>query len=638
MKNANKLIGVALVLVILPTLAKCATFYRGSYDPGELPVVDDSRIIDSLPVYYPYDDQPAEGAGAVIFDLSHRNNTSINDLTPLRERVVKRGVELIDFDASTGFDESALRRATALVIVSPTEEYSESEREAIRDFADDGGRVLLAADPTRTAELVIDDLYEAFFPESAIPAINSVANDFGIVYVDDYIYNIKNNEGNYRNVIFRDFAEENSLTDGLLRMIVFAAHSLLGDGTPMAIGDKNTFSPVRTGETNLSPIMLSEDGQLLALGDVTFLTPPFHTMADNDRFLSNIADWLGTAQRERDINDFPYLFTQPVDLISISEGPIDPQLILQVNRISDALAETGLSASLSATGRNGRDKIRVGTFEDAEAVDSYLSLAHVDIVEEDGDNLIESSTLGTFNSGGVTLYITYKSELAINVIILAEDDDAVVGGIARLIRVDFSDCVQSGMVTLCTNGERGADSSDDEEEEVDSFVADFCGDIPISEAIDDDLPRIGTPEESQCYFEQGLAFMLEFFSGDLGQETPYEPGDVYLYAITMSDSLDGLWLWGWCTSPDQFEDNWENITITFTLNGVEIPLSDFYVFDDGDENISCRRYIALVTDWPDGYHELVTYIIFETDLDDGLSDDVYEAGSRTIVYEVSVGE
>ena len=638
MRDITKLLIVALVLIILPLAARQVNFNTGMYDPGDLPEIDDSDLIDTLPDYNTYLDVPAEGGGTVIFDLSHRSNTFINDLLPLRDRISNRGAAIVDFDADSGFSTSILRGATALVIVSPTRSYSERERAAIVDFAEDGGRVLLIADPTRTAELIVNDFITALFPESAIPAINSIANEFGIVYVDDYLYNLSRNEGNYRNVILRRFNADHALTEGIDTLIMFATHSLRSDGLALITADRNTFSPVRTGETGLSPAVLSADGQVLALGDVTFLTPPFHTMADNDHFLSNIADWLGTAQRDWDLTDFPYLFSRPVDLISAVEGRIDPKLILKINELDEVLQAAGKSISLSSKAIAGHDSIYVATYDEADQVKDFLSIVGIAITEEDEAFEIEIDALGTFGSQGTTLFLTLESDNAIIIVLVAEDDDAVLDGLDMLINVDFDQCITSGIITFCSTGQRADEEAVDEEEEEEQqpeLASGPCDDLATTEAISADFPRLGSPAESQCMLENGLAPSLVLFSEEIGQDTPYEPGDVYIYPIFSDESFDAIWRWGWCATPDTFDGNWENITLTFTLNDIDIPLSDFVVEDDGDEDISCRSYYILLTDWPDGNHEVITEIIFEVDLDDGF--DVYDAGSRILIYNISIG-
>ena len=636
MKDARKLIIVAIVLILLPGVLRFISFNRGGYDPGELPEIDDSNIIDVLPEYTTYTDEPADGGGIVIFDMSHRNNTTINDLTPLRDRITNRGVELMDFDSDSGFQTSALRGASALVIVSPTTSYSDDEIEAILDFAEDGGRVLLVADPTRTADLDVGgDLYTALFPESAIPAINSVANAFDISYVDDYLYNIIRNEGNYRNVILRNFEGENALTEGIDTLVMFAAHSLRSDGVALATGDSNTFSPVRTGETGLSPIVLSQDGQALALGDLTFLTPPFHTMADNDHFLSNIADWLATAERDWDITDFPYLFGRPVDLIPVSSGPVDPQLILMVNALGNVIEDAGLSIGLSAEAWEGHDSLLVGTYSDADEVDAILTSAQIDLSDSD---IIESDLLGDFSTEGTSLFVTSQTDSSVQVVVLAEDDDAVIDALNLLIRADFSDCVQGRAVTICSTGIRSNEisTSDVDEDDDDIIAADTpCSDLATTVPIAEGYPRLGSQEETLCMLENGLVDWLSAYSEDAYPDSEFEAGDVYFYTIEIDKSIGMLWDWGWCASGEQLEQNWEHITLSFFLNELEIPLSDFVMEESGDEDFACRNYYILVTDWPDGYHLLVTEIYFDTELDDGYS--VYDEGYRTYYYDVYVG-
>ncbi|MDH3942621.1 MAG: GldG family protein [Anaerolineae bacterium] len=636
MKDLRRLIIVAIVLLAVPFLFRWDAFRTGSYDPGELPEIDDSALIDTLPTYRTYRDEPVEGAGTVIFDLSHRNNTALNDLTPLRDRIVNRGVEIVDFDEETGFRISGLRGATALVIPSPTLAYSDLELEAIVDFVNDGGRLLLIADPTRTAELDAgDDLFAAFFPESAIPAINSLANEFGIVYLDDYLYNLESNQGNYRNVILDHFAPEQALTDGLSSVVMFAAHSIRSDGTPIISGDNNTHSPVRSGESNLSPAVLSEDGQVFALGDITFLTPPFHTIADNDHFMSNLADWLSTAERDWDLNDFPYLFERPVDVVPFQEGPVDPQFIPLVRDLDEALEETGLSVNIAPQVIGGHDSIRAGSFEDSTAVEDLLSRAGVEIGAEGNGDLIESQDLGVFPADGTTLFLTLHSETEVIIVVMAEDEDSVLAGLEMLLEADFEDCVSGGAVTLCTDGGDGISGEFGDGDSGDP-ISSICLGFPTTEPLEEGFPRLMSPEESECMVNEGLAISLEFLSPEAFQETPYDAGDVYTYPIELSESLDALWFWGWCTTPDQFENNWDIITITFSINGVEIPLTEFFVEDEGDEDIACRRYYAVVTEWPDGEFTLITEIEFVTDMDDGFGE--YDAGIRTIVYEVVIAE
>ena len=101
--------------------------------------------------------------------------------------------------------------------------------ETLEEFLRKGGRLLIIGEPLR--------LY-------SVNGINSLAGAFGIIYQDDYIYNLVENDGSYLNVIFDEF-EENTLTKNLDRIVFQGAHSLrVGEGA-LIMGDENTFSSLR---------------------------------------------------------------------------------------------------------------------------------------------------------------------------------------------------------------------------------------------------------------------------------------------------------------------------------------------------------------------------------------------------------
>ena len=80
----------------------------------------------------------------------------------------------------------------------------------------------------------------------------------------------------------------------------------------------------------------------------------------------------------------------------------------------------------------------------------------------------------------------------------------------------------------------------------------------------------------------------------------------------------------------QFRSGWP------PLNDRVIPLSSFYIDDYGDADFRCINYVTVLTDWPDGTHILVIDVFFEEDIDNGFS--FWEAGPRTIIYTVTVGD
>ena len=495
--KSYKVLWVLLALIILPTLGRLVWFYRGWYSVPQVPEINDTQIILPLPPYKPFVDEPTDGDGLAVIDLSHNNNLEIDDLAPLRDRLTVRGVRVRTFDGSSGSLGMQLRGATALVVVAPASPYSQEERDAVMAFVEDGGRVLLAADPTRPVPLSPEELLDMpsiFFPTSAVPAINSLANAFGVIYFDDYLYNMVDNEGNYRNVKFTTLDEEHPLTQDLEEVIFFAAHSLRTKGLSLITGDENILSPLRTGETELTAAALAADGLVLALGDVSVLTPSYHVIADNNRFLSNISDWLATAARDWDLKDFPYLYAGPVDLVQTFGDLLDPRLIVAIDGLQAVFEQAELSLTLQAEADSDHDVLLLGTFSDLDLVERYLTSAGISVTLEGvdrggqvGENIEDTITiegLGTLDIKGTILYVVDHSKGRVVILVLAEDNEKTIQAVNRLGSVDFSGCVQDDDVMVCSTGEllEGV-----EEKEREQPVEEDGGRVFI--LYDDDGPR-----------------------------------------------------------------------------------------------------------------------------------------------------
>ncbi len=509
MKHSERLILLLIILSILITVGRYRLFYTGDYDAPSIPEIDADEIAPHLPAYQPFEDQPTLGNGYVIIDLAHANNLKIDDLSPLRDRIEARGaiVETLSPDDENNALEARLQRATGLIVAAPTQAYTSEEQEVIAEFVNDGGHLLLAADPTRPVPEEADEedlflpLYSFFFPTSAVPIVNSLANVFGIVYFDDYLYNLHDNAGNYRHVMFRDLSDEHPLTQDVGTIVFFAAHSLRSEGLALIKGGEHTHSAIRSGETNLAAASLTTEGRVLALGDITFMTPPYHTLEDNDRFLSRIADWLTVDERIRDrLDDFPYIFTQPVGLTPIGDEFVDPRIIVYGSELQTTFETLGLTLELQAVPQPNHDLLLIGTFDNAGYVREYLTTAGItvtvpftDSIPEtdiqispgdegetpaiengpDGYGTLKIEDLGTIGIKGTQLFVlrTQSQRAApTSVIVLAEDEAQLINALDRLTISDFSGCIhyaEAGKftITLCSTGDVEEETESDDYEE-----------------------------------------------------------------------------------------------------------------------------------------------------------------------------
>lgn len=258
----------AVMVIAIVFLAQLLFFYRGVYIPSfKTPDFLDINVTSSLPVEA--NDSFIKGSGTVLIDLSHRNNFNTEDLNFLLSRMIARGYRVEYFRDGSNLIKN-LSSSTSFVVISPASSFSAEDAKSVKKFVDGGGRLLMLSEPTKESE------------------INSLAAEFGILFWNDYLYNLKENEGNFKYIYLTEFAE-NNITRGVQRIVFYTASSVFGNG--IIFTDSSTYSSSRGEKGRYSVAVVAEDLRVLAIGDVTFLSEPYNVM-DNNRFIYNIADFL----------------------------------------------------------------------------------------------------------------------------------------------------------------------------------------------------------------------------------------------------------------------------------------------------------------------------------------------------------
>jgi hypothetical protein len=251
----------------------------------------------------------------------------------------------------------ALRGADSFLVVAPIIEYTARETELVRRFVDKGGKVLLLGDPTR------------------IKRLNSLATALGINYEDDYLYNVVEHETNFRNIIVRDFASH-PLTEGLSAIVLYTANSITGAAQPVAWGDANTRSSAREAPGVLTPLAVAMGGRVVAVGDATFIQPPYNETLDNDKFITNLAEFLTTSQRRFDLEDFPFLLSDEADVVMAGSDVLGP-----ATQLAQLLSSEDRRAVLASLERPTVDTVFVGLYRDRDRVNHHLRAAEITFAE-----------------------------------------------------------------------------------------------------------------------------------------------------------------------------------------------------------------------------------------------------------------
>ncbi|MCJ7434212.1 MAG: DUF4350 domain-containing protein, partial [Anaerolineales bacterium] len=335
----RKTLWIALACLILPALVRAVWFYPGFSPTRPTISTPDYQLfsIPTPPIKAEQVEQKIKArGGVVVIDTMHGNQFKPTELDSLVQALNQRGAR-IEFDNGTPTLEMRLKYARTYVIISPSTIYTSDEMRWIKAFVDNGGRLVVLTDATR-GMLSVD-----FFTGSTIDLpdsniVNPILAPFGIAIEADYLYNITKNEGNFRNVFFDEFNKD-ELTFGLKQVAFYGTHSVKSDsGLTLFIGADQTLSSITDAGGGLSAGVVSENGDVLALGDFTFLTPPYNNVADNNTLIANIADFMLGSTRKPSLANFPYVFNgSVVSILPTSEVQVTAEMVGALSRLQASL-------------------------------------------------------------------------------------------------------------------------------------------------------------------------------------------------------------------------------------------------------------------------------------------------------------
>jgi len=359
---------IAIFFFLLPLFGRGLWFYRGIFTRST-PVSQPDYASFTAPqpaasTPLPVAAAPAESVSTVIlFDLAHSNQYSMSELEPFTQALQTRnGIVNVNEDASILVGD--LKRADAYVILVPFTLFTQSEVAAIRDFTDRGGKLLVILDPTRSGVISTDYGYTKPL-RSPVDTVNQLLSDTGIVFQDDYVYNLVENEGNFRNVYATQFSKS-ALTENLKKLVFYSATSILGPKANLIEGDQNTFSSL-TDQSSGFGLAAASDDNTLAVGDLSFMIHPFYQAADNQQFIANVATFLTGEARQRSLRDFPNLFDGPVEFLNSSEDEsLNADWLGSILPLQNMLRQINVESKISAEIEPGNDSIVLGTYDQIE--------------------------------------------------------------------------------------------------------------------------------------------------------------------------------------------------------------------------------------------------------------------------------
>lgn len=306
--------------------------------------------------------QPTLRRGPIVIDYGHFNQVSAAGWQPLAAALAERGlstriwlseVDPLSIESAADLPEQSaqlkrqLADAGGMIIVSPLILYSNEEVKVLEQFVADGGRLLLISDPD-------------IFGDTAV-YMNLVAEPFGIVFNDDYLYDTTRNDKNYTHFFAGEFLDQAERLEGS-QIAFYGGRSIDGDVTAQVRSAATTLSSRRSGVSGFTTVALGGlddgagalDGRVLALSDFDVLTEPNVARHDNARLVDYVADFFAAASRTNNVADFPAYLGREVTLYIGVEGALDADTLLLGAKLQRTLEESGRTLRLAGAPRNGQ--------------------------------------------------------------------------------------------------------------------------------------------------------------------------------------------------------------------------------------------------------------------------------------------
>jgi hypothetical protein len=406
----------------------------------------------------------------VVIDYQHGNQFSPNEIDSLVGALTERGAAVEISNSGTTMD-TRLKYASAFVVFSPLVPFQDNEVNAVRQFVAAGGRLTVFTDPTRGA-LTYDYFSSLPSNQPDVDNVNPLLAPFGITVRNDYLYNLVENEGNFRNVLLGQFSRH-PLTDGLDQVAFYGAHSLVVQpGTVLIQGDRNTYSSLTDAAgPGQGAAVLSADGNVLALGDFSFLLPPYDTVADNRVLISRLAEFLLSGERTHRLADFPYLFERTISVVMTGGLQLNSDLLGPLGSLQTALAPLNLSLVTGSDAWDEGDLLVLGTLNPSEDLDLFITPFELNLENPDSATL---PGFGTIGRSGIGLLL-YRHTSARNTLVLLADLPEDLPALINLLASGYlGACLTQDEAGVCSLGPAGNYFGLDEG----FFPTDYFGDYP----------------------------------------------------------------------------------------------------------------------------------------------------------------
>jgi hypothetical protein len=290
---------------------------------------------------------------------------------------------------------------------------------------------------------------------------NPLLEPFGISIDNDYMYNLEKNEGNFRNVFFDKFGKA-ELTFGLKQVALYGTHSVKSDsGLILLRGTESTFSSVSDAyDPAQGGAAISEDGNVVAFGDFTFLTPPYDHVADNSTLIANIADFLLDGRRAPSLTNFPYIFNQAVlQVFPTSDVQMTAEMVSALSSLQTSLRAVNISMQIVDEKPADGDVLQLETFTSSDDLASISNKFNLNF--DESEDYVTVPGFGNIGRTGNGLLLFNPGKKGNTLVLLSDtlDDLTVLVGVVS--SGSLTSCIVQDRSGVCSVGFGGSFSSDE---------------------------------------------------------------------------------------------------------------------------------------------------------------------------------
>ena len=390
------------------------------------------------------------GKGKIVFDKAHENDFLPEEINPLISKLSEMGLA-IDYLEDDSL-ENKLRYADAFVVISPVKAFTIDENNMVTAFLEKKGRLILISDPSRE------------------DTINSLSTNLGIVFKNDYLYHMEEHAGNFR-YVFLDQFSSSPITKDIDRAIFFVSSSINAD-TKIGYANEGTQSS-KDGKGEYASIVMAGDN-VLAIGDLTFMTEPYNRALDNEKLISNIADFLMESKRVHTLIDFPFMLESPLDISYSNLTLLDEAISAR-----SIFTNIGIETEISDLDRR-KNMLYLGYFDDFEEGDRGLEGIYIT------NDSFEATGLGTFDKRDTVLIHLSSKSFRTALTILSEEKNPIQNVVDILKNGEINNYILSSNIAIYRyepTEEEKIDNGKPEEKETNGVNGEVIEEETVTEVI-----------------------------------------------------------------------------------------------------------------------------------------------------------